>query len=150
MLVFALYTCKQGKNSSVHRKAKHIARRSSSGQTMKPELFINKIKFILNMASIDFIKAVVETGYMDNFYDSNQFSSLKSGIDQVTIDFKDEIFGERMELEEREWLLHALAPESAWLFEFSSIREKVHSKASVELLHVNALEAKKLFDRLTL
>ena len=50
---------------------------------MKPDLFIDSIKFICELASIDLIEAVIETGYMDNFYSQNQYDSLQSGIDSV-------------------------------------------------------------------
>ena len=36
---FALYTCKQGTNTSIHRTADQIARESSKSQSMKPDLF---------------------------------------------------------------------------------------------------------------
>ena len=108
---------------------------------MKPDLFIDTIKFICELASIDLIKAVVETGYMDDFYSQNQYDSLQSGIDSVCQELKDQIFGELLELEARQWMMHALTPQYDWLFSFPSIRDKVHSKANVELLHVNELEA---------
>ena len=58
MTVFALYTCKQRNDSAVYKKAKHIARQSSSNEIMKSDLFGNVIRSICTLASIDFMKAV--------------------------------------------------------------------------------------------
>ena len=46
-------------------------------------------------------------------------------------------------------MMKALTADFSWLFSFSSIREKIHDRANVELLHVNELEAHRLFERLT-
>ena len=46
------------------------------------------------MASINFIKAVVETGYMDDLYQSSHYEELDSSIDSISQDFAKEVFGE--------------------------------------------------------
>ena len=38
--------------------------------------------------------------------------------------------------------------ECTWLFEFATIREKLHKQAGVELHHVNEKEAEKYLNRL--
>ena len=54
---------------AIHRKAIRIARETTvENELMERELFLGITKILLKMASIDFIKAVVETGYMDDLY----------------------------------------------------------------------------------
>ena len=45
------------------------------------------------MASIDLIKSVVDSGYMEEFYNSVQYESLSASIDKISKDLKQEIFG---------------------------------------------------------
>ena len=46
------------------------------------------------MASTNLIKAVVETGYMEEFYDSSHYEIFDLTIDQISFEFAQEIFGE--------------------------------------------------------
>ena len=84
---FALYTCKQGSNTSIHRIADQIARESSKLQYMKPDLFEETVKMICKLASTSFMKAVVETGYLEDLYSKMQYESLDSAIDNISHDF---------------------------------------------------------------
>ena len=47
---------------------------------MEKEKFTKTIKVVLKMASINFIKAVVETGYMEEFYQTRHFEQLEASI----------------------------------------------------------------------
>ena len=42
------------------------------------------IKVILKMASTDLIKAIVETGYMEDPYGVNDYMSFDSSIDRIS------------------------------------------------------------------
>ena len=65
----------------VHRIAEKIARESIiEKDQMQRDLFIETVKLICRMASVNFMKAVAETGYMEDFYDKGQYASLDSAI----------------------------------------------------------------------
>ena len=83
MTIFALYTCKQKKSSSIHRIATHIAREATKDGLMKADLFLPTIKLIFTMASTDLIKAVDESNYMRDPYSSNQHQNLELAIDRL-------------------------------------------------------------------
>ena len=52
-----------------HRIAEKIARESiTEKEQMHRNPFIETVKLICRMASVNFIKAVAETGYMEDFY----------------------------------------------------------------------------------
>ena len=68
MTFFALYTCKQKKNTSIHRIATQIAREATKDELMRADLFLEAIKLICAMASTDLIKAVDESNYMNDLY----------------------------------------------------------------------------------
>ena len=55
---------------------------------MKPDLFEKTIKMICKLATTKFMKAVVETGYLEDLYSTNQYESLDSAIDQISDEFK--------------------------------------------------------------
>ena len=72
---------------AIHRKAIRIARETSvKNELIQRELFLDVTKMLLKMASINFIKAVVETGYMNEFYKSNDYSALESSINKNSED----------------------------------------------------------------
>ena len=100
------------------------------------------------MASTDLIKAAEETGYMKSLYTTSHYGSLTASIHQVSKDIARQIFGTSTEVQKNFWLSEAQIPDNSWLFSFSSIREKIHQHAGVEMYHVNETEAKKLMDRL--
>ena len=54
---------------------------------------MDTIKLICKMASLDLIKSVVDSGYMEELYDSVQYGSLNTSIDKISNDLKQEIFG---------------------------------------------------------
>ena len=60
---------------------------------MQQDLFMDTIKLICKMASIDLIKSVVDSGYMEELYNSVQYESLSASIDKISKDLKQEIFG---------------------------------------------------------
>ena len=134
---FALYTCKQGTNTSIHRIADQIARESSKPKSMKPDLFEKTINMICKLATTRFMKAVVETGYLENLYSTGQYESLDLAIDQICLEFTQEVFLVETQLEKSEWMKKSHSSECAWLFSFNSIREKVYHHAGIEMLHIN-------------
>ena len=72
----------------VHRIAEKIARESiTEKDQMHRDPFIETVKLICRMASINFMKAVAETGYTEDFYSESQYSSLESAINKVSRDF---------------------------------------------------------------
>ena len=67
---------------AIHRIAEKIARVSiTEKDQMHRDSFIDTIKLICKMASINFLKAVAETSYMEDFYNESQYASLESAID---------------------------------------------------------------------
>ena len=82
---FALYTCKQGTSTAIHRIALRIARESATDDDLiQKNLYRETIKVILKMSSINFIKAVVETGYMEDLFQSSHYEKLQSSIDAIS------------------------------------------------------------------
>ena len=72
----------------IHRIAEKIARESiTEKDQMHRDSFIDAVKLIFRMASINFIKVVAETGYMEDFYSESQYTSLESAINKVSRDF---------------------------------------------------------------
>ena len=64
-----------------HRIAEKIARESiTEKEQMHRDPFIETVKLICRIASVDFLKAAAETGYMEDFYDKGQYASLDSAI----------------------------------------------------------------------
>lgn len=53
---------------------------------MEKSLFVETIKMLFKMASVNFIKAVVETGYMEDFYESKHYEDLESSINKLSQD----------------------------------------------------------------
>ena len=68
------------------------------------------------MASSNLIKAVVETGYMEEFYDNGHYEIFDLTIDQISLEFKQEVFGESSTLEKKDWMTISHSPECSWLF----------------------------------
>ena len=60
---------------------------------MQQDLFMETIKLICKMASIDLIKSVVDSGYMEELYNSAQYESINTSIDKISSNLKQEIFG---------------------------------------------------------
>ena len=84
---FALYTCKQGTSTAIHRIALRIARNSTTDDDlMQKDLYRETIKVILKMSSINFIKALVEIGYMESLFRSSHYEKLQSSIDAISED----------------------------------------------------------------
>ena len=100
------------------------------------------------MASTNFLKAVVETGYTEDFYSTKQYEDLEASIDKLSQDLTQEVFGELMDLHVSEWMKKSHSTDFVWLFSFDSIRRRIHNFANVEMLHINEREAEKLFNRL--
>ena len=83
--LFALYTCKQNAKKAVQSKVEYIAKQSRNKKrpVLQADLFVKTLKSILKLASIDFTKAVIETGYMDGFYKEEDYTKLDSAIDTI-------------------------------------------------------------------
>ena len=137
LTVFGLYTCKQSSDKAVYRKAKHIAKMCSSGEVMHSKRFVDAIRTICELASVEFMKAIIETGYIEELYEKGDYESINLAIELVSQEFKEEIFGESEEIDIHQWMMRALTPVCAWIFSYPAIREKVHAKANVKMLHVN-------------
>ena len=147
--IFALFTCKQKASTAVHRIALRIARESTaSNDLMDKELFQKFVNSILQMASINFIKAVVEIGYMDDLFHSSHYEEIQSSIDTISQDLARDIFGEILTMKTEEWIKKAHSVEHSWLFSFLTIREKIFTVSTVDTLHINEKEAERLFNRL--
>ena len=146
---FALFTCKQGTSSAIHRIAKRIARETKSHEKFMDKVAFQKlVKMIMQMASVNFIMAVVEAGYMEDLYQSSHYEQLESAIETISQDLTQKVFGEIMAVQVDEWMKMAHSAEYAWLFSFLTIREKVFTLSDVDKLHCNEKEAERLFRRL--
>ena len=149
MTVFGLYTCKQGSDKAIYRKAKYVANSCSSNKVIRSDRFVDVIRTICELASIKFMQAISETGYTEDFYNKSDYESIQLAINLVSQELKKEIFGESTEIDVHQWMMHALTPVCAWIFSYPSIRKKVHDKANIKMLHINQREAQRLFERLT-
>ena len=78
-----LYICKQSKNTRSYLIANHVAKEAMRGDKMQPDKLARSIGSILKIAAIDFTKAVLQTGYMDNPYDDSVYKKLESGIEKI-------------------------------------------------------------------
>ena len=111
-----LYICK---HSDTYRKryliANLVAKETSTTKKMDPEKFVDAIRPILKMAAIDFTKAVFETKFMDQLYEESHFNKLESGIEKVCNTLKQKVFGEKTELDKKEWVRQAMMPDLKWL-----------------------------------
>ena len=76
MTIFGLYTCKQASDESTYRKAKHIANFSTRNKVMHSDCFFDTIKKICELASTKFMKAVVETGYIEELYNEFDYKNI--------------------------------------------------------------------------
>ena len=76
MTIFCLYTCKQGSDESIYRKAKHIASLCTSNKFMVPDRFCDVVKKICELASTKFMKAIVQTSYIEDFYNKADYENL--------------------------------------------------------------------------
>ena len=47
------------------------------------------------MASIDFMKAAVESGYVKEKYSSIDYQSLENALNEICEEFLDDVFGEK-------------------------------------------------------
>ena len=83
------------------------------------------------------MQAIIETGYIQDLYNKGDYENIQRAIDLVCKEFKDQIFGESTEIDAHEWMTRALTPVCAWIFSFPSIRERVHARANVKMLHIN-------------
>ena len=59
------------------------------------------------MASTGLMRAVVETGYMENCYESVHYQSLDASNEKISYNLAQEIFGEEKALESKIWLKKA-------------------------------------------
>ena len=50
------------------------------------------------MASVNFLKAVIDIGYMDTIYDENQFIELNQALDFICKELSDFVFGRSEEI----------------------------------------------------
>ena len=108
---------------------------------MQSKRFADAIRTICQLATLEFMKAVIETGYIDELYQKGDYESIQLATELISQEFKEEIFGESTEIDTKQWMMRALTPVCAWMFSYPSIREKVHAKANVKMLHVNQKEA---------
>ena len=100
------------------------------------------------MASVNFIKAADEVGYMKGLYQKSHLDILQTAIKTLCEVLTQNLFDDSRHLETNKWIKKAHSAEFSWLFSFATIREKIHELANVEQLHVNFEEAEKLFNRL--
>ena len=102
--LIGMYICKHGSTSKrSYLIANYVASETSSTPKMEPDKFVDAIRPILRMAAIEFTKSVFETKFMGALYDDSHYKKLESGIEQICVDLKQEVFGEATELKKQEW-----------------------------------------------
>ena len=70
---------------AIHRIATRIAGESrSKNEFMQPDLFKKTVKELLQLASTNFLKAIVEAGYVEDFYTKKQYEDLESSIERLS------------------------------------------------------------------
>ena len=61
---------------SIMRKSVHIARESTKNDMLQSKMFVQTIKYVLEMGSTRFIKALIETGYLNELYTVKEYKAL--------------------------------------------------------------------------
>ena len=74
---------------------------------------------------------------MEDLYSKGDYESIQQAIELISQQFREEIFGESTEIDAKQWMMKALTPVCDWIFSYPAIREKVHIKANIKLLHIN-------------
>ena len=110
---------------------------------MQKYLFYQSIKTIIELATTRFIGALHEIKYFNNLYDQQDYQTLQNAIDDICQDIKSQIFGEDQQIDRMKWIQQSRLADLRWLFSLKSIREKVFSRAKIEMKHINEEEAKR-------
>ena len=93
------------------------------------------------MGSTRFIRALIEIGYLDEFYNTKECKALQTAIVKISEELKDKVFGKDEEIQSSQWLKKTQSIEYRWLFSFTTIRNKIFKDAGVVPLHINKEEA---------
>ena len=93
------------------------------------------------MGSTRFIRALIEIGYLDEFYNTKEYKALQTAIVKISEELKDKVFGKDEEIQSSQWLKKTQSIEYRWLFSFTTIRNKIFKDAGVVPLHINKEEA---------
>ena len=101
---------------------------------------------ILDIASSRMIKALVDIGYLEELYKTEDFEKLRVARAQICADLLLSVFNEDEKLDKTEWLQRL--EEQDWLFSFQKIRKKIFKQAKVKMHFVSEAEAEKHFKRM--
>ena len=96
---------------------------------MQAKNFIDVVKLICQIASIDFINALAEISYWEQPYSEYQIEKLKEAIDEICNELTKAIFGNQDKLDEKYWLIRTRSQKINWLFSFGLIQEKIFTTA---------------------
>ena len=61
--------------------ANTIANEATTGEKLQSDKFVRSLESTLKMTAIDFTKAVFQTGYMKDPYDSSIYKKLESSVE---------------------------------------------------------------------
>ena len=89
---------------SIMRKSVHIARESTKNDMLQPKMFVQTIKYVLEMGSTRFIKALIETGYLNELYTVKEYKALQKAIVKISEELKLKVFGKDEEIQSTQWL----------------------------------------------
>ena len=140
LTIFAHYTCKQDNSISSYRKAvliKELSQSKEDTSMLDTSAFFEAIKLICVMASVNFIRALVEVKYMPELYKEVHYQKLKNSIDRLCNHLKSKIFGQDEQINGAEWLKKSSSSKYDWLWSFKTICDKIFEHAKVKMLHVN-------------
>ena len=98
------------------------------------------------MASTRLIKAVEKVRYTKNLYNPAHLESLAQAIEKESTELKNKVFGKENQLNQVDFL-REIAKEIEWLDTFWHIRERLHRRAQVKMLHENKEELEKHLER---
>ena len=80
---FVLYSCKGVNSHALNLKISHIEQFCTKSSLMEAESFTEVIKLICRLASVSFLKAVTDIGYMQDLYQESEYEALNQSIDTV-------------------------------------------------------------------
>ena len=106
------------------------------------------IKQVCELASVKFLKAVDNIGYMEDFYSEIHYKNLEKAIKDTCEDLILKIFDGKRDIDEKDLLKNIDKPEFVWLNSFFAIRERMHEIAKIDKFHINEKESERALNRL--
>ena len=93
-------------------------------------------KSFVEIAGKDIMEAAKATHGIDCPYTDDDFTEIDENLDDVSEDFLEDIFGPKSRVSAEDWIT-AVTTDAKWVFDPSSLRQRIVKKASLEIKHEN-------------